>query len=502
MKKYIHSYDIALFCGIGMTLSLAPFYFFPFLILSVGILYSLCITKCIRSLKCAFLVGWWFGFAYFLTRLYWFIFPLLVDAKQTAWLIPFALFGLPGVLALYFGFGFAVFYQFHRYAKLYPPMIFASIISCTEWMIGHTAFNGFPWNLIGSAWIFSNEIMQLTSVIGVYGLSFVTILFISIIFDTLIKNANYLMCFVSILSLVSVYLWGLYRLDKNPTEYVENITLRLVNGNILREMQITQERANEVLEKYITLSTERNMRDISYVIWPEGAIDFRVDNYLINAIKLKLDANIILGAHRVNENDLFNSLYVNDANLYYDKRHLVPFGEYIPLRKILPISTIVPMLKEMSSNKNTNRNITVSSLPTFIPSICYEAIFPNAIINRKETPKAKWILNITDDAWFGRSLEQYQHADLAKVRAVEEGIPMVRVANAGINTVIDGYGRVVSLMPFGEAAILDVKLPTDIKNVTIYSEIANYIDWLIAFITILLLLSVVYYTVRSNTYIL
>ncbi|MBQ4874846.1 MAG: apolipoprotein N-acyltransferase [Rickettsiaceae bacterium H1] len=496
MKNYLHKYDIALFCGVGITLSLAPFYFFPLLIFSLITFYFLLANR--KSLKEAFFIAYWFGFAYFSTGLYWFAFPLLIDAKQFAWLIPFAIFGLPALFALYFGFSAVIFCRFRLYFKKFFPLIFAIVFTCAEWVIGHL-FTGFPWNLIGYAWVFSNEVMQITSVCGIYGLIFITFLFTAVIAEQFVqKNINYFALIFAILMMIGIYAWGKYRLENNLTTYVADTKLRLVQAMIPQRMNISQKQANRILEKYLELSLRPGIEKISAVIWPEGALPFKVDNDLTNIIKSRLSNDIIFGASRFAKGEVFNSLYVNNVNLFYDKRHLVPFGEYVPFRKLLPVNRITLGVGDMSPNQDENRNIAIPGLPVFVPSICYEAIFPNEIINRKEETKAKWIINITNDAWFGKSSEQYQHLDMARIRAIEEGIPMVRVANAGINAVIDSYGRIISLLPLGEEGIIDVKLPESIPGFTFYSKIADYIDQLIFAITVLILLSVVYLIMKNK----
>lgn len=440
-----------------------------------------------------FCIGWWFGFAYFSTSLYWFAFPLLVEASKFAWLIPFAVFGLAALLALYFSANAVIFYTLQKYGKVPSILAFAVTFTCTEWVLGHL-FTGFPWNIIGYAWGFSNEIMQITSIIGIYGLTFITILFIAGIADLILLQRNYFLSVISIMIMIGIYLWGGNRLNNNPTEYWQDVNLRLVQANISQKMNINPQYSYKILEKYIELSIKPAQEKLSYVIWPEGAVNFMVNNDLIESIRSRVRLNIIFGANRIDADKVFNTLYVvGDGILkHYDKRHLVPFGEYIPLRTVLAMDKVISGHQNFSSNVNQARNITISGLPTFVPSICYEAIFPNEVVMRSETPKAEWMLNITNDAWFGTSIEPYQHLEMARIRAIEEGMPLVRATNAGIPAVIDSYGRLVKTLPLKSIGIMDVQLPKGIGVTTIYSKIADYLDWLIIIATIMVIIYALY----------
>ena len=500
--QWLNNYYLAILCGIAVTLSLPPFYFLPCFILSISILYFTLNNK-VTSKTEAFKIGWWFGFAYFASSLYWFTFPLLVNAAQFAWLIPFAIFGLPALFALYFAFGFVVFYILKTYRAIPHALTFAITFTCIEWIRGH-AFTGFPWNIMSYIWSFDNEIMQITSVIGIYGLVFITIAIIAITVDLLMMK-RYILAFLPAFIIIGIDYWGGERLNDHPTKYSEDIVLRIVQANIPQTMNVDHQYTADVLKKYIDLSSSPGIENVSYVIWPEGAVSFKVDDNLIKIFQSKIGKNIIFGANRFEDTKVFNSLYAidyeNDIIKIYDKKHLVPFGEYVPWRNILPIEKIVPGIRDADINENGLRNISIPGLPTFAPSICYEAIFPNEIIDRGADNKAEWILNITNDAWFGISTEPYQHFDMSKIRAIEEGLPLVRVTNAGIPAVIDSYGRVINKLALNQEGIMDIKLPKKADKPTIYSVIANYIDWTILVVTIILITYALYKIIVNKNYV-
>jgi apolipoprotein N-acyltransferase len=177
------------------------------------------------------------------------------------------------------------------------------------------------------------------------------------------------------------------------------------------------------------------------------------------------------------QGDIWNALHAMDGSgeivATYDKVHLVPFGEYTPLRALLGLAKLTAGSRDFSAGPGL-KTVTLPGVPTFSPLICYEIIFPGAVKPASgEGPAPRWLLNLTNDAWFGESSGPYQHFAAARIRAVEEGLPVVRAANNGISAVIDSYGRVIDRINLNDRGIVDVNLPEAAKELTLYSYAGN-----------------------------
>ena len=219
------------------------------------------------------------------------------------------------------------------------------------------------------------------------------------------------------------------------------------------------------------------------VIWPETAIPYRVfrDRDTVDALVAAAvpPGGVLMAGAVTSENDgtgaqFFNSLVVFDDRreliAVYDKHHLVPFGEYVPLRGVLPIDKLTPGTTDFTAGP-APRTLDLDGIPAFSPLICYEAIFPTEAVAPDERPA--WLLNITNDAWFGNSSGPYQHLASARLRAVEQGLPMARAANTGVSAVIDAAGRYVARLDLEQEGVIDARLPPPLVP-TIYSLWGNW----------------------------
>ncbi|MGA8937033.1 MAG: apolipoprotein N-acyltransferase, partial [Pseudolabrys sp.] len=229
------------------------------------------------------------------------------------------------------------------------------------------------------------------------------------------------------------------------------------------------------------------VHDITHLIWPEAAFPFfltREPDVLAQiAALLKPSTELITGAVRAPDNSnarspqAYNSVYVIDPDGsirgIYDKAHLVPFGEYLPFQRLLERLGLMQLTKVLGGflSGDRRRAMDIAGAPKMLPLICYEAIFPGAAVPRGERPG--WLVNVTNDGWFGISSGPYQHFQQARVLAIAEGLPLVRAANTGISAVIDPVGRIVGQLPLGVEGVLDAQLPTAIEP-TIYLSYGNY----------------------------
>ena len=469
-KSFFHNKFLQAFLfGAISALAFAPIYLFICLVISVlGFFYLL--EKCQNAKESTF-VGISYGFGYFLTGIYWISISLLVDAAQFAWLIPFCLTLIPLVLALYFAllsfFYHKINHKFSIKSKALKIFIFAILWILFE-VLRSILFSGFPWNLIGYSLMFSDYAVQSASIFGIYGLSFLTILNClspTLFYKTSIHDKIFGTLFLLIFA--ANYAFGLYRIQNTKLNIQHNVILRMVQGNIKQDLKWSQsEKYNNILS-HINLTREKSNSKITAIIWPETAVPYAITNNseIVDFLKHNIpqEAILITGAIRISEDtknkiEAWNDIFVLDKNgvlSNYDKQHLVPFGEYIPLAKFFPFIAKITN-GEIGFSAGTETKTIHTKEFSFNPLICYEAIFSNNIINNNERPDL--LINITNDAWFGNSSGPYQHFDMVRMRAIEYGMSLARVANSGITAYVDPFGRVVKKIDLNETNFIDVEL--------------------------------------------
>lgn len=251
---------------------------------------------------------------------------------------------------------------------------------------------------------------------------------------------------------------------------VPGVRLRLVQANIDQRLKWQESERVNTLRKYLALSSQPGAGPITHVVWPETALPYflSTEPELLRVLAQVVPPGglLLTGAVRADPPgtvpvQVWNSVHAIDDRgqvvATHDKFHLVPFGEYVPLRGILPIDKITPGASDFSAGPGPG-TLVLPGLPPVSPLVCYEAIFPGAVTARTGQ-RPQWLLNVTNDAWFGQSAGPHQHFASARLRAVEEGVPMVRVANTGISAVIDPYGRVLASLALGREGVLDAALP-------------------------------------------
>ncbi|HEY3908833.1 MAG TPA: apolipoprotein N-acyltransferase [Stellaceae bacterium] len=429
----------------------------------------------------SFGLGWVFGFGFFLAGLYWIAAALFVDIDQFWWLVPFAAAGLPAGFALYVGlalFATRLAVRFLHLPAAARVCAFAVAWSAAEWVRGH-ALTGLPWNLLGYAWSGgfpgSLAVLQSTAWVGIYGLSFLTVLAASLpaLFGTpslapMPAARRWAPALAALLLILVPGIAGAIRLHTMPT-VLTGTWLRLVQPSIPQTLKWQPGAARSNLRRLLDLSAAPAAHPLAAVLWPEAASPYLLgrDPAARQAIAAIVPHGgyLITGALRANPppapiDKIWNSLEALDGRgdivAHYDKAHLVPFGEYVPLREWLPFKKITAGTMDLSAGPGP-RTIALPGLPPFAPLICYEAIFPGAIVDESDRPR--WMLNVTNDAWYGRTSGPFQHFDIARTRAVEDGLPLVRVANNGISAVVDATGRVLARTSLDAVGYIDVALP-------------------------------------------
>jgi len=488
----------AFVCGVLATLTLAPFFLFPLIIPAfTGLLLLLGGAP---SHKRAFWDGWWWGWGFYITGLYWFCVALLTDPEKFAWLIPFALFGVTAVIAIYCGIACWITSRL-RLAGLTRIFVFSVVWTCVEVARGHL-FTGFPWNLAGYSFGFSDVTLQMAALIGAYGLTWFAVL-LGGSFAALgqKRGAAFILIIWGLFAVGAG--WGAWRLseaDKIPESerYVPGVMLRLVQANISQFHKWDPKLQMQGLQEFVRLTKSPGLEKVTHIIWPETAVPYTIKagSPLLRMLGASIPEGKILitGALRdEGEGDrwrVWNSLMAlnHDGSIVgvYDKTRLVPFGEFLPFRSLLPKSWLTPVGDTDFSRGAVPHTLEWPGLPPIYPLICYEAIFPELGIASGERPQL--LLNVTNDAWFGTSTGPYQHFHMARMRAVEEGIPLVRVANTGISAVVDGFGRIISVLSLDKQGIIDVRLPKARQAYTTYNIFNNIFIQLLLFITVLLIL--------------
>ncbi|MDP2699336.1 apolipoprotein N-acyltransferase [Thalassospira sp.] len=471
--------------GAAAVLALPPFFIVPVLPIAFAVLlWSLQEVRCHKG---ALSAGWWFGTGHFAVGFYWVSHAFLVQPEIYGWMIPFALLGLGGGLAI---FPMLAVWASWRLAQgmIARAVLLAVLWAVAEFVRGHI-LTGFPWNLLAHVWAFDAAPMQLASAVGVYGLTVITALFATLP-ATLIKGQRGRMTALAGV-MIPVVLWGggALRLNTAP-ELITDIAdspadvpvLQIIQPNIPQRLKWQPDLQAAHFEKLMTMSVRPD--DVPpdrrrIVVWPETAATFFVETNrnlrLQMASVLGPQDVLITGAPRTfpretEEFQVWNSVqainYLGEIIGSFDKFHLVPFGEYVPFRDFLPFPKLTAGRTDFSAGDGP-KTLKVAGFPSFSPLICYEVIFPGAVTDDQDRPE--WLLNVTNDGWFGNSAGPYQHLAAARFRSIEEGLPLVRAAYTGISASFDAYGRIQGSLPLRTAEILISPLLSGKVNTTVYS---------------------------------
>ncbi len=480
---------IAFGSGAVGALAMPPFSFFPLMIAPMSVAVWLIDgsadrgdgRRTVAALRAAFGAGWWMGFGYFVAGLWWVGAACLVDADKFLWALPLGVVALPATLAFFPALGFSLAWL------LWSPgasRVFALAfgLGLSEWARG-TLLTGFPWNDVGMALGANLTLAQVASVVGLHGLTFLAISIFAAP-ATMWAREGRLVVAPTILAALALALlagFGLFRLLAPPTPTVSGAKLRIIQPNIAQGASFAAENKDAILRHYFALSGGSasgpavGAKGVTHFIWPESAFPFILsrDADALGEIAdfLRDGAILVTGAARVETNAVgepsyYNSIQVLDAHGLsherYDKQHLVPFGEYVPFERWLEQAGVTQFVQVPGgfSPGRRARLLKVPGLPPAIPLICYEAIFPTDVGDAfSGALRAGWMLNLTDDAWFGLTPGPYQHYAQARLRAIELGLPLVRAANSGISAVVDGLGRETAFSPLGAEGALDFELP-------------------------------------------
>jgi apolipoprotein N-acyltransferase len=499
---------IAFLAGAGSALALAPVNAWPAPFITFPILLWLvdgAAAGRLGGVWAAAAVGWWFGFGYFVAGLYWVGNAFLVDAKTFGWLLPLAVTALPAGMALYTAFGVALARLIWTRGAT-RVLALAAALTLSEWLRGHL-FGGFPWNTFGYALISPLWLAQGAALIGIWGLTFLAIAIYAspalLADDRADSPRPWLPLALGGALIIALATFGAVRLATFPTSYVDGVRLRIIQPNLRQDAKFNISQKQQVMSRYLDLSDRSTgpqstgVKGVTHLIWPESAFPFfltrEADALAQIAALLRPSTILITGGIRPPATApngavtrAYNSVYVigPDGSILsvYDKVHLVPFGEYLPFQNVLERLGLMQLTKVRGGFIAGDRRLNqrAPGAPDFLPLVCYEVIFPGDAVPRSERPgwlydhlgsylawpfvagigeRPGWMLNLTNDGWFGQSAGPYQHFQQARVRAIEEGLPLVRAANTGISAVVDPLGRVIKSLPLGIEGVIDAPLP-------------------------------------------
>lgn len=437
----------------------------------------------VATLGSAAWVGWWWGFGYFVAGLWWLGAAFLVEADEFAWALPLGVLGLPALLAFFPALGFALARTLWSTGPT-RVLALAAGLGIAEWLRG-TLFTGFPWNTPGMALGQHLWPMQAASLVGVAGLTVIAVALAAApaTLGTGTTSAErWTAPALAAAAFIALLAYGAARVAGGPVPEVAGVRLRLMQPNLPQDAKFAPENRDAIMRRYLDLSDRATapgrggVEDVTHLVWPESAFPFLLarDPRALGQIAALLPPGVTLitGAARADEplpgeegRRFFNAIQVvgDDGTILgsYDKAHLVPFGEYLPhaldaLLRSLGLRQFVHVPGGFTAAPRRER-LAVRGLPPVAATICYEAIFSGEVL--ADGPRPGLILNVTNDAWFGLTPGPYQHFAQARLRAVEEGLPLVRAANTGISAVIDPFGRILSSMPLGVEGTLDSPLP-------------------------------------------
>lgn len=491
---------VALVSGAAGALCLAPLNLWPLMVVpfmtAIWLLDGASAPR--RSGQCwrGFVDGWWWGFGYHLAGLWWLGAAFLVEADKFAWAMPLGVIALPAGLALFTGAAFAL-------ARLAWPVgasrivVLAVSLAAMEWMRGHV-LTGFPWNSFGMALAGNLWLAQAASVIGLYGLTLLAALVFAApatIATGQDATSRWAAPILALVTLAAMALFGAWRVPQDASPHVAGVKLRIMQPNLPQDAKFRPEVGEAILKSYLALSDRATgprtlgLQDVTHLVWPESAFPFLLGRAPAALAQIEsalpTGAVLVTGAARAGEAlpgegrpPIYNSIQViakgRGILASADKAHLVPFGEYVPA----PVEALIRGvgLKEFVaipggfSAAPARRGLVIPGLPLAAPLICYEAIFAGDIM--PAGPRPGFLLNVTNDGWFGQTSGPHQHLAQARLRAIEEGLPLVRAANTGISGVFDGYGRSLGQLALGVEGVLDAGLPRALSP-TVYSRLGD-----------------------------
>jgi apolipoprotein N-acyltransferase len=453
-----------------------------------------------RPLRSAFFRGWLAGVAFFAISCWWVAEAFLVDAEHQAWMAPIAVVLMATGIALFWGAACAV------YRKIAPAhagrvFVFAAVFGLFEWLRGHL-LTGFPWNLPGETFRAGSSMSQAAALVGAYGLTTLTV-FAYAAFAPLFaageRKRRAGLAALGVLVMGGLWTFGAARLS-GASHRMTDTFVRVVQPDVPQSVKWTPASFRGIVQRYVNLTARPGARQPDIVVWPEGALPSDIadvlapDSWVAPAIAQSLapGETLFMGAYRSEPGPHGTAKYFNSlvglqrsgAGLRiisdYDKHRLVPFGEFLPfdgLMDQLGVKALTHVGDSFSPGPPPEPQ-KIPGAPEVQPLICYEGLYPS--LARDGPVRPGWILNVSNDAWFGPTSGPLQHFNLASYRSIEAGAPMVRATPTGVSAVVDAYGRPRPDAELGEreSGVIDALLPAAAPP-TLYGRIGDLGFWLL-----------------------
>ena len=472
---------LALLAGLAAALAHPPFGVLPGLLGYAVLLWLLDAVDGPRPLRSAFLRGWLMGLAYFGLSTWWIAEAFMVDAANQGWMAPFAVAAMAAGMALFWGLA-AVLYRLVKPAGVRRVLVFAGAFAVLEWTRGHI-LTGFPWNLPGETWKAGSAVSQFASVVGAYGLTWITLAIAAAPAVWREGRRGRIAVGAAAVALAAIFVHGLLGFPAPPTPVADPPpvpTVRIVQADIPQESKWDERRFAQIVQAYVSLTARPYAgKPADIVVWPEGALPLAINDYMVpgswvrQAIVDALQPGqiLLIGGYRyegtADKPVYYNSLVAlrreaSDVAVVgiYDKHRLVPFGEYLPADALLTKLGVKSMahLGDGFATGPKPAPLRVASDLLVQPLICYESLFPRLAA---PVPGVRAIVNVSNDAWFGVTSGPLQHLNLASYRAIETGLPIIRATPTGVSALVDAQGRVVEgrRLDLGQSGVIDGALP-------------------------------------------
>lgn len=481
-------FALAVSSGVVIALGQAPLDLWPLALL--GLVAAFLLGRNAPSPRAAGWTGWGVGLGYFALSLCWIVEPFMVDAAVTGWMAPFGLVGTAGGMALFWA------AAFWGAARLGRPWALVPLWALAELARAYV-LTGFPWGLVGYVWT-PSPAAQWASVVGPHGLTVAALLVAALAAEAM-RHRSVLAGAGAVLLLAILLGGGAWLMPPEaPTQ--GRPVVRLVQPNAPQDEKWRPENVAMFFRRQVAETGAGDPPDL--VVWPETALPMLLDHageaFAIISEAAR-GAPVVLGLQREEDGRYYNSAVTLGPDAVvrdvYDKHHLVPFGEYMPaewLFRHINVSGLAARAEGGYTPGPGPRLLDLPGLGRALPLICYEAVFPQDVGGAPERPDM--LLQLTNDAWFGTWSGPYQHLAQARMRAIEQGLPLLRAANTGVSAMIDPAGRVTGALPLGEHGHLDRPLPAPLPP-TIYARTG---DWP-ALVAALLLLALVTLATRRET---
>jgi apolipoprotein N-acyltransferase len=469
---------VAIIVGIAAALSMPPLDLWPLLFVAFPVVLFM-LEGIERKLPLqSFFLGWCFGFGYFIVTLHWIGFAFFVDAEAYLWMMPFAVGGLAAAMAVYWGLA-SLCVTLSGRRQLPAALVFAVSLAAFEWLRG-VLFTGFPWAAPGLASDGMGAVAQTASLWGMPALTLLIVLWAvtwRFVLDVHSARSQRVAALLIVATLPLCWVWGSYRLQNGVVADVEDVIIRIVQPNISQDVKWRDENVRAIFDQLLEMSARapKNGKQVTHIIWPETAVSFLIDESVGARTELAQmlggSKTLMTGALRRDVNttgdgkddNVYNSILTFDGTgavvARYDKWRLVPGGEFLPFEWLLePLGfrKVVTVPGSFAAGPGPV-SLAIPGAPDAGFGICYEAIFPDYFVDPQKRPG--WLVNVTNDGWFGHSTGPYQHLAQARLRTIEQGLPMVRAANTGVSAVIDPYGRILSSLPLSAEGVIDAGLP-------------------------------------------